>query len=594
MNPIIRNSFAVATLAGLALSLGCARSAEFWQSEKTLRDVVKESTARELRAAERGKAPRQLSREDRTGELGIKPQFQADLDKLGGPKAYDPTKAPLGLDLSGEPVSTVLISLEKVIRTAAENNLAVQFARIGPAISQAQITAAEAAFDWTLFSNAQQSWQDSPQPSSSINGSAFGNSINQQNVMTSAIGLRRPLTTGGRFTMQQDFSYSDNKTPGLSVRPDPASLLAFTLQFDQPLLRGFGSEVSTAEIKLARNAERTSISQLKRDLMRQVNDAEKTYWQLVQTQRDLMIFTKLLDQGLQVRDQLKARAALDATPAVIAEAIARVEARRADVLRAQTALHQLSDRLKTLMNDRELVVGSETLLVPADDAADQPITYSLFDAVMAGITERPEISQAILSIDDTSIRQQVALNARMPQLDVRLQTKFSSLQSSLGNTYSDIGNADFIDYLVGIVFERPIGNRKPEADMRRAKLQRMQAVIAYRNTVQQITREVKDALDRTSLNYRLIAQTRTGRLASAEALRTFLVEKELTKGYTVDRLNIEFSRQESLAQAERAENAALSEYNSSICDLYLSMGRTLERANISFNVEDADLRMLEK
>ena len=371
-----------------------------------------------------------------------------------------------------------------------------------------------------------------------------------------------------------------------------AALLAFTLQYDQPLLRGFGSEVSTAEIKLARNAERTSISQLKRDLMRQLTDAEKTYWQLVQTQRDLMIFTKLLAQGVQVRDQLKARAALDATPAVIAEAVARVEARRSDVLRAQTALHQLSDRLKTLMNDRDLVVGSETLLIPADDAADQPISYSLYQAVIAGITERPEIAQAILSIDDTSIRQQVAMNARLPQLDVRLQTKFSALDSNAGNAYSHIGNADFIDYLVGLVFERPIGNRKPEADMRRAKLQRMQAVVAYRNTVQQITREVKEALHRTTLNYRLISQTRTGRLASAEALRTFLVEKELTKGYTVDRLNIEFSRQESLAQAERAENAALAEYNSSISDLYLSMGKTLERANISFNIDDADLKSI--
>jgi outer membrane protein TolC len=242
------------------------------------------------------------------------------------------------------------------------------------------------------------------------------------------------------------------------------------------------------------------------------------------------------------------------------------------------------------MNDRELVVGSEVLLLPADDAADQPITYSLYQAVMAGITDRPEIAQAILSIDDSSIRQQVAMNARLPQLDARLQTKFSSLGTNLGDQTNDVFSGKFVDYLVGLVFERPIGNRKAEADMRRAKLQRMQSVIAYRNTVQQITREVKESLDKTTLNYRLISQTRTGRLASAESLRTFLVEKELTKGYTVDRLNTEFTRQESLAQAERAENAALSEYNQAIADLYLAMGRTLERANISFNVDDGDVR----
>lgn len=578
--------------AGLAIGLattvlvGC-QSQEFHSSEQTLKDAVIASTKRELAESQRYPAPRTTTREDRTPELNIKPEFQTELNKMAGPEAYDASKFPMTEDLNGQPAATVLVSLEKVVRATAENNLAVQFARIGPAISQAQIVAAEAAFDWTIFASSSYSMTDSPQAASSTSGFSFGSSVNRQNALSTQLGVRRNLITGGRFTLQQDLGYSDNKTPDLTVRPDPSSALAFTAQFDQPLLKGFGSEVATAEIKLARNAERNAIANLKRDLLRQVTDAEKTYWQLVQTHRDLLILQRLLERGIEVRDQLKARQALDATPAVIAEATARVEARRADVLRAQTALRQLSDRLKTLMNDPELVIGSEAMLVPADDAPDQPIAFSLYEGIMSGIAQRPEITQSILSIDDQSIRQQVAMNARLPQLDLRLQAKYNALESSPANSYSNIMNGQFIDYLVGLVFERPIGNRKAEADLRRSKLQRMQAVIAYRNTVQTVVKDVKDSLDRIQLNYRLISQTKTGRIAASEALRTFLVEKNLTKGYTVDRLNTEFSRQESLASAERAENQALAEYNQSIADYYLATGQSLERNNIKFTVPDS-------
>jgi len=588
---VSRSGF-MARIAGLAIGLaatvlvGC-QSQEFHAGEQSLKDAVIASTKRELAESQRYPAPRATTREDRTPELNIKPEFRTELEKMAGPQAYDPSKFPVADDLNGQPTTTVLISLEKVVRSTAEYNLAVQFARLGPAISQAQIVAAEAAFDWTIFASASQTFVDSPQLQSSTSGFSFGSPFNQQNSTGSQLGVRRNLITGGRFTLQQDLNYLDNRTPGLSVNPDPSSALSVTAQFDQPLLKGFGSEVATAEIKLARNAERNAIASLKRDLLRQITDAEKTYWQLVQTHRDLLILQRLLQRGIEVRDQLKARQALDATPAVIAEATARVEARRADVLRAQTVLRQLSDRLKTLMNDPELVVGSEAMLVPADDAVDQPITFSLYESIMAGIAQRPEVTQSILSIDDQSVRQQVAMNARLPQLDLRLQTKFSALESSAGNSYSNVFNGQFIDYLVGLIFERPIGNRKAEADLRRAKLQRMQAVIAYRNTVQTVVKDVKDAMDRMQLNYRLISQTRTGRIASSEALRTFLVEKNLTKGYTVDRLNTEFSRQESLAGAERAENQALAEYNQSIADYYLATGQTLDRNNIKFTIPDS-------
>jgi len=100
--------------------------------------------------------------------------------------------------------------------------------------------------------------------------------------------------------------------------------------------------------------------------------------------------------------------------------------------------------------------------------------------------------------------------------------------------------------------------------------------------------EVKSALDRVVLNYQLIDQTKTSRIAAANVLRVLVVEKEIGPGFTVERLDLELSRQEGLAQAERDEVQAMTDYNSALADLFQAMGTTLERNNVQFVVPTTD------
>jgi len=81
---------------------------------------------------------------------------------------------------------------------------------------------------------------------------------------------------------------------------------------------------------------------------------------------------------------------------------------------------------------------------------------------------------------------------------------------------------------------------------------------------------------------------KTSRTAATENLRVLLVEKEQGGGFTVERLDIELNRQESLAASEREENEALAEYNIAIAELFQAMGTTLERNNVEFVVPGGD------
>ncbi|MFA6043478.1 MAG: TolC family protein, partial [Phycisphaerales bacterium] len=509
----------------LALLAGCTSSPLAHQTETNLRKSVVEAVEREVSDAEATPQPVTTSRTDFSTRLGIKSEMMPELERMAGPNSYDPAKFDLGLDLLNKPVRTTKINLQSAVRSAVSNNIAVQFARLGPAINEAQVQSAEAAFDWTIFSSLSYARTDSPVSNTFQTGSTSSVNSNDQYNFSQQAGVRRTLVGGGRLTAQLDESLIQNNTPGLTVRPNPAQTVAFTLQWDQPLLRNAGSEVTQAQIRIARNAERTSVQQLRRDMIRIVTDTERAYWDLVRAQRDVFILKRLQERGEKVRDQLEQRAKIDANQAQIADARARVERRRADVERAQVQLSITSDRLKQLMNHPDLPEGSEVLVLPADFPADEPVRFSLLESIRQAVAYRPEIQQSVIAIDDASIRRTIAANGRLPDLSLRLQARWSALDNTPGEAYNRLLEGRFLDYLFQLSFEQPIGNRAAESEFRRRQLERSQSVLAYRNSVQQATQEVKSALRRIRQNYDLIAQTRAARIAASESLRVLLVEK---------------------------------------------------------------------
>ncbi len=524
-------------------------------------------------------------REDATARLDLFPEARAALDVLAGPRAYDAARLPIPADLMGQAPRTVPVTLERAIKTAAANNLAVQFARLAVAVGETQVVQAQAAFDWTFYTGVSVSRLDAPQ----IRRGFFGDEVDRRDLINWQAGLRRSLVGGGRFTIQQDLAHTDIITPGFTAFPNPANQVSVLLQYDQPLLRGFGSDVALAEVRLSRNAERQAIQSLRRDLMRVITDTERTYWELVRAQRELAVLQRLLERGVEKREQLKAREAaqLEAASAV-KDAIFRVTDRESQLRRAQAVLKIAGDRLKQLVNDPELPVGSEVIPIASDDPLDQPLRFNLAEALLSAIENRPEIQQAILAIDDASIRHTVARSTRLPQLDLRLQARFAELTDDVGSAYRDVFAGQFIDTVLALAFEQPLGNRRGEAELRRRQFERSQAGIAYMNQVQLVVGEVKEALNRVVTNYQLIELTRANRLAAAEVLRSTTLESELMRDFSAVRLDLELNRQERLAQAEREEIAAITDYNIAVADLYNAMGLTLERNRIRLDVPRAD------
>ncbi len=566
------------------LAAGCASPFQT-ETAETLRESVLESTRRELAEAEA--YPERGEPAATAPSLDFSEERMEELNQMAGPDAYEEVGINLEDNLTGQPTTTFRVDLKQAITRAVENNLAVQAGRLSPAISESAVVSAQAAFDWIFFADFNWGRTDSPQTVPVVNGIPVGASARQDQSVGYSTGIRRDLTSGGSLSISQGLTYTDNTGSGVDLAPDPANRTFLEIDFSQPLLRGFGSDVALADVRLARNDERRSVYGYKLTLIEVATQTERAYWELVLAQRNLEIQQRLLDRGIETRDVLESRRTFDVKPAEFSDAVATVERRRADIIRAENLLRLQSDSLKALINDPELTVGSETQLLAIDDPIEEPVFGSMRDALVAAVRNRPEIQQAILDIDDASIRLTVARNARLPALDARFNALFQGLDEDVDGAYEDIGDANFVDMVFSLLFEQPIGNRAAQANLRASQLARMQATINYRRTVQDVVLDVKTALRFLVTNYRLIEQTRTSRLAATENLRTLIVQEQTIQSLTPDFLDLKFRRQESLAQAELDEVQAVIDYNSAIAELYRATGTALERNRIRLEVPDA-------
>lgn len=551
-------------------------------SSEQLRQSVEAAIRKDIETAPGGMRP--VTRPPVALEQEFAPRM-AELNRLSPPRDAGPGSLELGPDLAGQPQREVLINLQTAISQAVANNLRAQRARLTPAITEAEVVAAEAAFDAILFANSSFSETDQPTPIPVIAGIPLGTGVSGNRSWAFGTGVRKPLETGGEVSVSTEAVRSSNTTPGLDLLPNPAWTSAVRVGVTQPLLRGFGSDVNLAQVRLARNVDRAAVQDLRQTLMEVALDVEQTYWALVVAREELRIRMWLLEVGEQVESVLSRRREFDTRQAQYSDAVATVQQRKAAIVRVQREVRRLSDRLKTLVNDPAFPLEDEVLIAPADFMVEAPVNIDLREGIMTAIQARPEIVKALLRVDDSSIRLAVADNNRLPTLDLAASAAFFGLDSDGFQSYSNLGDGDFIDWFVGAAFSQPLGNRGPEAQFRAARLARSSSIIAYREAVQNVTLEVKNALRDCETNFNLISATRSTRLAEAENLRALLVEEQTLAALTPEFLNLKFQRQDRLAIAQRNEYEALAAYNTSVAALYRALGTGLEMNRIEISVE---------
>jgi len=145
--------------------------------------------------------------------------------------------------------------------------------------------------------------------------------------------------------------------------------------------------------------------------------------------------------------------------------------------------------------------------------------------------------------------------------------------------------SDYVNYLVGLNFQVPLGNRSAEADYQSTRLKKMSSVATYKRGIQQATIEVKKALRNIITNAALMQANKSFRIAQTENLRALIVEEETMGALTPTFLNLKLQTQSGLASARTAELLSIIDYNKAITNLYEAMGTSLEQRQMSLEAQ---------
>lgn len=589
--PVWRRRAAVflSLAAGCLALAGCKSIFDDETPGERLRIQVDQAIAREIAGFENETTRREASAGPPSAvEQALAPR-RDELDSLSPVPPGSALTPDFGDDLTGQPQALLSLSREDAIATAVQKNLGVQFARLQPGISEEDVIAAQAVFDAVLFGSGNFTATDQPTTVPVIMGVPLGTPFSVSRRSAFETGIRKQVSqTGGTLQVSTDLTRFNNLSPGISFSPNPGYTSAVRLGVTQPLLRGFGAPSTKATIRLAQNQQRRSTQQLRTELLTVISETDSAYWDLAFAWKALAIREWLVEVGVAVRDVLKERfEVFDVKLSEYSDAVSVVEQRKADVIRARRAVRAASDRLKALLDADEFNVGSEVLLSPVDEATESAIEYNLADAIRTALNRRPDIAQALLNIDDADVRAALADHLRLPQLDLTGEVSYFGLASGAGSAYNQSADGSFVDYVVGLVFEYPLGNRAADAEFRKRRLERSGAVIQFQTSVRNVIVDLKSALRDVLTNYELIRATRSFRIAQAENLRTLLAQEELMASLTPEFLNLKFQRQATLASAQQQEFEAMANYNKSVAALHRAMGTGLEMNGIDVELVPA-------
>ena len=512
----------------------------------------------------------------------LKPKIRKQLETQYGAKSYQSHELDLGTNLeNSKKTKTQTISLNQAIQYAARNNYALQIASIQPQITAQQTMQAQAVFDGVAFTNFKYSKLDTPRAASSV-GAAFGTS--QSSSRTLETGIRKLTNTGGTVTLQAQYIRNDSN-PSQSINGTyHSSNLSLTL--NQPLLRGFGKTTAKAQINLQKNANINSRHERKASFIQTTLSTIQTYRQLHQAQQNLLIQLKLKDRIVALRDKMKQRTTLDATDQDITQAESFVASTEKDVSRARLSLRIASDNLKRLINDEAYPLTSEIVLLPNHLPEISPIKINRIDSVLTALRHRPEVKQAILQIKDAHIRQRVADNARLPQLNLLSTVRGNAVDGKKRAAISHSTEGSFVDYLMELAYEMPLGNRSANALAMQRRFERSASILNYKNQVQTVELEVIQALRSVINSYELVATAREHRLAAANNLRTFEVKEQTTAELNPSFLDQKMQSQQRLAESEIDEVRVQTEYLNNIARLNAATGTLLEKNNITLGEDD--------
>ena len=465
-----------------------------------------------------------------------------------------------------ERVRTKVLELNQssAVQLAVAKNIALQTGMVPPAIARQAIRVEEGAFDPVLDVN--------------FNKSEFNNAISTDpltpaNPSTVQVenydaAVRGALPWGMTYDLGIELQ---NRRSSVDNSKDEYSA-GVGIGLSQPILRGFGTAVNLAPIRIARLQAVASEWTFRQLVIDVITETLVTYNNLYFSQETLRVALRNQALAQQLLEDNMRRAEIGVmSPLDITTARAEVASREEAVLVSRRAVRDNENLLKQLITGEvEQILALRVAISPP--GLGVPSIPDVPGAIRSAFENRPDYQTALLGLDQRNIALVVSRNAELPSLDLTATYGLNGLDRSLESTWRQVTNAEFATWSVGVNFSLPIPNRTRNAERRITELSIEEALLEIKGIEQNIMIEVDNALGRIETARERIEASRVSTVLAAESLQA--EETKLRAGASTTFVVLELQR--NLAQAQESQLLALLDYNNAVTEFHRICGLTLQ------------------
>ncbi|VAX28919.1 hypothetical protein MNBD_NITROSPIRAE01-1633 [hydrothermal vent metagenome] len=474
--------------------------------------------------------------------------------------------------IQAQPTPAQAFSLAQAVKTALINNIDIQVEREKVRLQTTTFNWEAAQFDPTLSLELHSNRTIRSSRSLIETGPSGTNRIIQESQRFNT-GIQQRFRTGGSADL--NFRQFRSSASFQSVNPTFNGDLVFS--FTQPLLKDFGSEMTEGPLRLANTNIAISQAVFESEISRLIRNVSNAYWDLVFQIENLQVQQQTLESTKQLLISGQTKVDLGLLPPIeILVAKAAVASREEAVFIAKKGVEDTEDELRILLNLPEQNMTSPPPIQPTDRPQEKARNTEASLLLRTALTERPEIAENHLLLQNQRLSTKIAKNRLSPSLDFIGSLGLSGLGKDFPDETEQLTSGSFNQWEAGLILSFPIGNHAARADLQREHIKLKQAMFDQKKRIQEITRETKEGLRRVKTDLQRIKATKRAQLLAKEKLSAG--NERFKLGLLSSHDLLEF--QDDLADAKGNALKATIDYNKSLANLSHVTGTLGEKYQI--------------
>ena len=475
---------------------------------------------------------------------------------------------------------------------ALARNLNLHVGRYDMAIANANVRGSGGIFDPTLWANLD--FNSNKTPTSTL---LEGANVVESENMNFGLGVTQLLPSGTEVGASWMSNRGQTNSEFYFLNPRWDARLNLTLT--QPLLNGFGTNATRAQIIIAENLRDQAAVGFEVEIIRLMADVELAYWELVATRQAIAVTVQSLELAERLLEETRQRVEVGTSaPIDMVQSEATVATRHQELIYANNAASNAEDNLKALLGfdlPHEWQVRIET----TDSYNVDPFLPDLGESIETALHKRPAIIQQELEMERLNTNVKVARNSALSRLDLTGSYGWGgvsgtstitddegnpvTIREGWGDAAGQVFDFDFPRWTVGLNFSVPMGNHRAKEQLAANRYYRDRSGAQLAALKQEITRQVRFAVRALEDGAAAIDAAVASRRLAVRNL-----EAEQTKFNNGLSTNFQVSEiQDALASAQFAEIQARVGYRKAIATYFASTGTFLEAKHVEITDTEA-------